>query len=115
MAAYCLKCAMPNYKPSRKLPYLPPESHMDQLIAACSPEMAALLQALKETAARPVEALRILWDEIDFLQRKMPINHPAKGCNPRVLDMSDKLFQMLMSLPKNRQKVKQMHQDPLLQ
>jgi integrase len=67
--------------------------------------MAALLQTLKETAARPVEALRILWDEIDFLQRKIPINHPAKGCNPRVLDMSDKLFQMLMNLPKNRQKV----------
>ena len=105
MAAYGLKGVMPNYKPDRKLPYLPPEAHMDLLIASCSYEMAALLQTLKETAARPIEALRILWDEIDFLQRKIPINHPAKGCNPRVLDMSDKLYQMLMNLPKDRRKV----------
>ena len=105
MVAYGLKGVMPNYKPTRKLPYLPPEAHMDLLIASCSYEMAALLQTLKETAARPVEALRILWDEIDFLQRKIPINHPAKGCNPRVLDMSDKLHQMLMNLPKDRKKV----------
>jgi integrase len=105
MAAYGLKGTLPSFKPTRKLPYLPPEAHMDQLIASCSYEMAALLQTLKETAARPVEALRILWDEIDFLQRKIPINHPAKGCNPRVLDMSDKLYQMLMNLPKDRKKV----------
>ncbi|HLN88699.1 MAG TPA: hypothetical protein VK253_01395, partial [Candidatus Binatia bacterium] len=71
--------AFPKYKPDRQLPYLPPETHMDQLIAACSYEMAAFLQTLKETAARPVEAMRILWDEIDFLQGHIPIKHPAKG------------------------------------
>ena len=70
MVTYGLKGTLPSFKPTRKLPYLPPEAHMDQLIASCSYEMAALLQTLKETAARPVEALRILWDEIDFLQRK---------------------------------------------
>ena len=95
----------PNYKPTRKIPYLPPETYMDQLIAACSYEMSAFLQLLKETAARPVEAMRILWDEIDFLQRKIPINHPAKGCNPRVLDMSEKLSNMLRSLPHKQEKV----------
>jgi len=26
--------ALPKYKPGRKLPYLPPEAHMDQLIAS---------------------------------------------------------------------------------
>ena len=95
----------PKYKPSRGIPYLPPEAHMDQLIAACSYEMAAFLQLLKETAARPVEAMRILWDELDFLQRKIPIKHPAKGCNPRVLDMSEKLSNMLKSLPRHQEKV----------
>lgn len=105
MKAYGIKATMPSYKPTRKLPYLPPEAHLDQLIACCSYEMAALLQTLKEIAARPVEALRIQWDEIDFIQRKIPINHPAKGCNPRVLDMSDKLYQMLMNLPRDRKKV----------
>ena len=97
--------ALPKYKPGRKLPYLPPEAHMDQLIASCSYEMAAFLQLLKETAARPIEAMRILWEELDFIQKKIPINHPAKGCNPRVLDMSDKLFNMLKSLPQDQKKV----------
>jgi integrase len=105
MVAYGLKGVMPNYKPTRKLPYLSPEAHMDVLIASCSYEMAALLQTLKETAARPVEAMRILWDELDFLQRKIPIKHPAKGCNQRVLDMSEKLSNMLKSLPHKQEKV----------
>ena len=94
-----------SYKPTRKIPYLPPETHMDQLIASCSYEMAAFLQLLKETGARPVEAMRILWEELDFLQRKIPINHPAKGCNPRVLSMSEKLVNMLKKLPQTQTKV----------
>jgi integrase len=77
---------------------------MDLLIASCNQEMAALLQTLKETAARPCEALRILWDELDFVNRKIPINHPAKGCNARILDMSEKLFEMLMNLPRDNRK-----------
>jgi ribosomal protein L37AE/L43A len=81
----------PKYKPTRAIPYLPPEAHMDQLIAACGYIMAAFLQLLKETGARPVEACRILWEELDFVQRKIPIIHPAKDCNPRVLNMSEKL------------------------
>jgi integrase len=97
--------AFPKYKPSRQIPYLPPEAHMDQLIAACSYQMAAFLQLLKETAARPVEAMRILWDELDFLQGHIPIKHPAKGCNPRVLRMSEKLSNMLKNLPHSQEKV----------
>ena len=96
---------IPKYKPNRKIPYLPPEPHMDQLIAACSYEMAAFLQTLKETAARPVEAMRILWKEIDFIQAHIPINHPAKGCNARVLRMSEKLINMLKNLPHITEKV----------
>jgi len=78
---------------------------MDQVIAACSCQMATFLQLLKETAARPVEAMRILWDELDFLQGVIPIKHPAKGCNPRVLRMSEKLSNMLKNLPRSHEKV----------
>jgi integrase/transposase-like protein len=102
--AYGIKAVLPKYTPDRKLPYLPPEEHMDLLIASCNQEMAAFLQATKETAARPCEVLRILPDELDFVNKKIPINHPAKGCNPRVLDMSDKLCEMLRSLPKDDRK-----------
>ena len=105
MVAYGLKGEMPKYTLNRKLPYLPPEQHMDLLIASCNCEMAAFLQTLKETAARPCEALRILRDEIDFLQKKIPINHPAKNCNSRVLNMSDKLLGILKNLPMDRKKL----------
>jgi integrase len=102
--AYGIKATLPKYVPDRKLPYLPPEEHMDQLIASCNQEMAAFLQTTKETAARPCETLRILPDELDFINKKIPINHPAKGCNPRVLDMSSKLYTMLRNLPKDGRK-----------
>ena len=37
---------------------------------------------------------------------KIPINHPAKGCNPRIISMSEKLANMLRNLPhKNGEKV----------
>ena len=78
---------------------------MDQLIAACGYIMAAYLQLLKETGARPVEACRILWEELDFVQRKIPIIHPAKDCNPRVLDMSEKLYNMLKTLEHTHERV----------
>ena len=104
--AYGIKATLPKFAPDRKLPYLPPEEHMDLLIASCNQEMAVLIQTLKETAARPCEALKILWDELDFVNKKIPINHPAKGSNARILDMSEKLYGMLMNLPKdNRKKV----------
>jgi integrase/ribosomal protein L37AE/L43A len=104
--AYGIKATLPRYTPDRKLPYLPPEEHMNVLVASCNQEMAAFLQATKETAARPCEILRILPDELDFINKKIPVNHPAKGCNPRVLDMSDELCGMLRNLPKDgRRKV----------
>ena len=96
---------IPKYKPGRGLPYLPPETHLDQLIAACGDIMAAYLQVLKETAARPVEACRILWEEVDFVQRKIPIIHPAKDNNPRVLNMSEKLYNMLKKIEHTKERV----------
>ena len=41
-----MPAAFPKYKPSRQIPYLPPEAHIDQLIAACSYQMATFLQLL---------------------------------------------------------------------
>ena len=49
--AYGIKTNLPKYVPDRKLPYLPPEAHLDSVIASCNTDMAALCQTLKETAA----------------------------------------------------------------
>jgi integrase len=63
--------------------------------------MAAFLQTLKETAARPIEAMRIQREEVDFVQNHLPIKHPAKNCNPRMIRMTEKLTSMLKTLPIN--------------
>jgi integrase len=86
-----------RYMPKRKDIYLPPEHHMTQLIASCSEEMIAFLQTLKETAARPVEAMRIRLEDVDFLQFHIAINYPAKNCNPRTIRISEKLINILKS------------------
>ncbi len=52
-----------------------------QLFNSFSQQMTCFCFTLKETAARPVEALRIEWNDIDFANKKIIINHPAKGNN----------------------------------
>ena len=42
----------PAYQTIRKLPFIPKETEIDQLIAGCSQRMATFLQMLKETGAR---------------------------------------------------------------
>lgn len=84
------------------MPLYHQKNHMEILIANASYSMAPFLQTLKETAARPVEALRIRWEDIDFLQNKISINYPAKNCNTRTISVSKKLIDMLKNLPRDR-------------
>jgi integrase len=42
----------PKYKRTRKLPFIPLESEIDQLISGANRKMAAFLQLLKETGMR---------------------------------------------------------------
>jgi len=91
----------PIYKRTRKLPFIPTEVELDQLIAGCSPRLSTYLQLLKETGMRCGEACELLkWTDIDFEQRSIRIT-PEKGSNPRILPLSRKLVDMLSSLPKN--------------
>lgn len=90
----------PIYRRVRKLPFIPTETEIDQLISGCSPRIATLLQMLKETGMRCGEACDLLkWTDIDFEQRSIRIT-PEKGSNPRILPMSIKLADMLKEIPK---------------
>jgi integrase len=42
----------PNYKRIEKLPFIPLESEVDQLIATCGRKVGAVLQLVKETGIR---------------------------------------------------------------
>jgi integrase len=92
---------LPKYKcNARKDPYLPPTEHLAQLFNSFSQQMTCFCFTLKETAARPVEALRIEWNDIDFSNKKIAINHPAKGNNTRTIRVCDDLIAMLQQLPR---------------
>jgi len=88
----------PHYKAQRKLPWLPTESELDQLIACYKKKMAAFLQTLKETMARCGEIWQLKWTDLNG--NILTVNNPEKGSNPRQFKLSDKLVAMLNNLPK---------------
>jgi integrase len=89
----------PTYKSIPKLPFVPKETEIDQLIAGCSPRIATFLQVLKETHARPGEIWHCTEDNFDFETNTINII-PEKGSNPRIFKMSQKLVGMIQSLPR---------------
>ncbi len=93
----------PKYKRVRKLPFIPTETEIDQLIATCNTKTATFLQLLKETAARRGEAWDLEWTDFDFENCVVRIT-PEKGGNPRQLKISGKLISILRLLPRNTSK-----------
>jgi len=89
----------PQYKRIRKLPFIPMEKEIDQLIAGCRGINAALLQLLKETGVRIGEAWKIKWVDLDPLNNTIRIT-PEKGSDPRMFKISNKLMAMLNATPR---------------
>ena len=88
----------PKYKPIRKIPFVPKETEIDQLITGCSHRAATFLQLLKETGARGGEIWMLEKDWIDYEANTVSIT-PEKDINPRIFHISQKLIGMLRSLP----------------
>ncbi len=95
---------MPKFKVEEKIPFIPTEEELDQLIAGCGRKTSTLLQLLKETGARLGEALKLKWTDVDFERRLVKIT-PEKGSKPRILPISLKLIEMLNSLPRENEKI----------
>jgi integrase len=95
----------PKCEVVRKLPYIPLEKDIDELIASCGKKLSTMLQLLKETGMRIGEALRLDWDDVDFEQRTITLNDTEKHGTPRMFSVSEKLIAMLGRLPKDSSKV----------
>jgi len=95
----------PRYRISPKLPFIPLEKELDELIISCGKKMGAFLQGLKETGADPGELWRAEWTDVDFEKKIIRINHPVKGHNPRILPISDRWINMLSRLPKKDKRI----------
>jgi integrase len=87
----------PVYNKVKKLPFIPTETEIDQLIAGCGRKTATLLQLLKETAMRIGEAWNLHWADIDFVNNTVVVT-PEKGSEPRIFKLSDTLIAMLKAI-----------------
>ncbi|MEM3752842.1 MAG: site-specific integrase [Candidatus Bathyarchaeia archaeon] len=99
----------PDYKPSRKIPFIPTEQELDQLIACTGKNLSALLQLLKETALRVGEALSLKWTDIDLERNVIILNHPEKGSEPRIFKVTAALITKLNQLTKTSEYVFKNH------
>jgi integrase len=88
----------PHYKYDQKIPFIPTEKEINDLIAGCGKKTSLLLRLLKETGARVTEALRIKWADLDLEKGAVTINSPEKNSYPRILKISDTLIAMLKSV-----------------
>jgi len=95
----------PNYTFSQKTPFIPLESEINELIAACSTTVSAFLQVCKETGARKREVAQIEWTDIDFERNIISINHPEKGSNSRQIMVSTKGIKIIDRLPRANKRV----------
>ncbi|MEM3378686.1 MAG: tyrosine-type recombinase/integrase, partial [Candidatus Bathyarchaeia archaeon] len=94
----------PKCRETRKIPFIPTEQEIDDLIAGSPVVVAAFLQLLKETAMRCGEALRLKWRDVDFERRIITLNEPEKGSLPRIFsNLSGKLLSMLNNLPRKNE------------
>jgi integrase len=98
-------CGMSWEKPrcnvTRKIPWLPTEAEINDLIAGCPVKLATYLQLLKETAMRSGEAMRLLWTDIDFEKNIITLNEPEKNSLPRQWEgLTPRLMEMLNALPR---------------
>jgi integrase len=89
----------PNYRRIEKLPFVPLEVEVDQLISGVGKKTATYLQLIKETGARAGEAWNLRWIDLDPEQRTVNIC-PEKNSNPRQRKISTKLIAKLSSLPR---------------
>jgi integrase len=94
----------PIYRRIEKIPFIPMEKEIDDLIAGCGKKTATFLQLLKETAIRAGEAWQMEWKDIDAETRIIRVK-PEKGSNPRAPRISEKLMAMINTLEKKNSRI----------
>jgi len=94
------KWTPPRYNRIQKIPWIPTESEVDQLIAATTHRIGTFLQLLKETGVRPGEAWRLKWIDLDTERRTVTVA-PEKNSNPRIYKLSSQLVERIDKLPKD--------------
>jgi len=88
----------------RRLPFIPLEREIDDLIASCNKHIATFLQLAKETGARAGEVFALKWTDVDLESKTIRIT-AEKGSEPRIFKISTKLIGMLNNLPRDSERI----------
>ena len=88
----------------RRLPYIPTEKEIDQLVAGCGRKISILLQMMKETGMRCGEAWQTRWIDLDSENNTLRVS-PEKNSNPRIFRISNNLVAMINKLPKDSETI----------
>ncbi len=89
----------PRYRKIEKLPFIPMESEVTQLISAMGQKTGTFLQLLRETGIRCGEAWNLKWIDLDSERGTVNVV-PEKNSKPRQLKVSNRLVAMLNRLPR---------------
>ena len=95
----------PRYKPREKIPFIPTEQELDQLISSTGWKISVILQTAKETAMRIGEILRLRWENVDPQRRVIIIDDPEKGSKPGISPISQNLVERILRLPKTTDRI----------
>jgi type 1 fimbriae regulatory protein FimB/type 1 fimbriae regulatory protein FimE len=103
----------PRYRKIEKLPFVPLESEVEQLVSGMGQKTGTFLQLLRETGMRCGEAWNLKW--VDFDSERNTVNvAPEKNSKPRQLKVSSRLAAMLNRLPrKSVYLFREADQDPI--
>lgn len=91
----------PIVREVEKLPFIPTEQELDNLIAASKGKLAVFLQLLKETGMRAGEAWSLKWTDIDFESGSVRVT-PEKGSRARCFKLSGRLLAMLNRMEREK-------------
>jgi integrase len=86
-----------RYRRIEKLPFIPLDSEVEQLIGSMGLRYSAFLTLLKDSAARPLEAWNLKWSDIDLANSTVTIT-PLKHSKPRRLKLSSRTINQLCQL-----------------
>ena len=90
---------------TERVPFVPSEIEVNELIAGCNPKTSSFLQLLKETGIRSGEAWQLRWLDFDFERKVLTLNCVEKKGKPRQFRISDKLIAMLQRIRKEKETV----------
>ena len=68
-----------KYRREHKLPFIPNEIELEQLISGFRFKYATICRIMKEVGSSITETLRIKVEDIDFANQTLTINYPVKG------------------------------------